>query len=90
MAMLGPVASRARRIDMETIQKACLDSQDSESHRMLMAELKQAQEAFHAADVGLIKAQGAIEAWSRLLQRRYGLHDGDAVNEDGSFTRKAE
>lgn len=66
-----------------------LDESDLEYHCLLMDELKSSQKAFQEADVQYIKAQGAIEAWSRLIMRKYGLTEGDKVEENGQFVRQS-
>ena len=65
-----------------------LDSAELEYHKQMVAETSAAQRQFEQANVALVKAQGAVEAWSRFLQSRYGLLEGDTVDEQGVFVRK--
>lgn len=67
-----------------------LTPEDQSAHTMLLDELSQAQKKFEESRIELIKAHGAVEAWSRLLAKRYGLEQGDRVEVDGRFIRKAD
>lgn len=66
-----------------------LDQSELVYHQQILTELKKAQETAQQANVDLVKAQGAVDSWTRFLMSRYGLNEGDSVNEQGQFTRKA-
>jgi hypothetical protein len=70
------------------LQATELESSELVYHRQLMDGLKRAQETSRQAEIDVVKAQGAVEAWSRFVMGRYGLNEGDSIDEQGRFIRK--
>ena len=71
-----------------TLDAAALEPAELVYHTQLLDGLKKAQETAQQAQIDLVKAQGAVEAWSRFVMGRYGLSEGDTIDAQGQFTRK--